>query len=613
MKVTAIKTVGMALALMAAAEAHDGNHGGLLFSAPMDGGQEVPAVTAAAKGLAGFKLNEAMDSMWIYAAVSDASGPITKFHIHNGKRGEAGTVAVDLGAKLTGNTVSTVWTGFTRADLTAMLRGAYYVNAHTAANPNGELRGQIQLERDRLYTADVMGWDEVPAVETNARGVAIVQLSPDDSLLSVKVGVQGIDTITLAHIHQGPAGANGSPVVNLFPALKGNMIDTVIRVSSLSAPAAFLDSLKKGSLYVNFHSKAHGTGEIRGQLRLDTERTLLAAIEGEHEVPAVESQGEGLGYFSLSPDDSTLTVRVVFDGLDSVTAAHIHTGATGANGGVLVNLTSMIAGNSIVGSVKVSSLANPGAFVDAFIRGGLYVNVHTKAHPTGEIRGQLLFRARGGYVFPLKGANEVPAVSSDAYGVGLASVDADHTNLRFMALAGGLYGSLKAAHFHKGAVGANGPAAFTITSAFSGALASGVWTARDSVPFTHDNAVDFFAGNLYMNVHSDYYPAGEIRGQAADAAAQAPAAVRRDAAGAALAQRALLTGDGRGMRIQGNPGSLVHVTLADAGGRSRAEFSLRLGGDGFSPVADLSGLAPGLYFAGWRDGASIARMPLLRR
>lgn len=608
-----IKAMTAALGLVMAAQAHDGNHGGLVFSAPMDGAQETPAVAGTAKGLAGLKLNEAMDSLWIYAAVSGTTGPITKIHIHNGLRGQAGTVAHDLLPNLSGNTVSAVWTGFSRADLSALLRGAWYINAHTAANAGGELRGQIEMERDRLFLADIMGWDEVPNVETAARGVAIVQLSPDDSLLSIKVGLSGLDSITGAHIHQGPAGANGTVVCNLFAALKGGSIDTVVHVSSLAAPGAFLDSLKKGSLYVNFHTKAHPSGEIRGQLRLETERALVAAIEGEHEVPAVESEGDGLGYFSLSPDDSTLKVRVAFDGLDSVTAAHIHQGATGANGGVLLNLTPFITGNAIAADVKLSSLANPSAFVDALVRGGLYVNVHTKAHPTGEIRGQLLFRARSGFVFPLQGAREVPAVASDAYGIGLATVAEDHADFRYLAFAGNLYGSLKAAHFHKAAAGAAGPAVLTITSAFSGPFASGVWTARDSVPFTHESAADFAAGSFYLNVHSDYYPAGEIRGQAADAPAQASTAVAPAARAQGRASRALLTADGRGLRIQGAPGSNVSVTLADASGRARARFDLRLGGDGFSAAADLSALAPGLYFAAWRDGANLLREPLLRR
>jgi hypothetical protein len=608
------RTIGWALTAAVSLWAHDGNHGGLVLSAVMDGAQEVPAVETSARGLMGFKMNEAMDTVWIEGAVSGLGSAITKLHLHAGKRGEAGAVAVDLMPYLHGNSVSAVWTGFSRADLAAMLRGAYYVNLHTADKPAGELRGQVEMERDRVFTADIMGWDEVPAVETSAKGVGIFQLSPDDSLLRVSIGLDGLDSITGAHLHQGPAGSNGTVVANLFGALAGNAIDTVIPVSSLASPAAFVDSLKKGSLYFNVHTKAHGTGEIRGQLRPQTERTMLAALEGEHEVPAVEGEGEGLGYFSLSPDDSTLTVRVVFDGLDSVTAAHIHKGATGANGGALVNLASLISGHGISGEVKISALADPAGFVDALVRGGLYVNVHTKAHGTGAIRGQLLFRARDGFVFRMDGSHEVPAVTSGASGVGIATMAPDHADVRFFALADGLYGDLKASHFHKGAAGVNGPAALNITQAFHGPFASGVWTARDSVPFTHDLAAAFLTGGLYLNVHSDYYPAGEIRGQVADPAGQAPAAVRFGAARAAAKSRALLSGDGRGLRIQGAPGSIVNVTVADASGRARAGYALRLDGDGVSSTADISALAPGLYFASWRDAeAGPVRSPLLRR
>lgn len=80
------------------------------------------------------------------------------------------------------------------------------------------------------------------------------------------------------------------------------------------------------------------------------------------------------------------------DKIDTATTAHIHKGAEGTNGGVVVNLAAPGDGNAADcltegeagkfnnGQTVSEILANPGAF---------YVNVHNADYPGGAIRGQL--------------------------------------------------------------------------------------------------------------------------------------------------------------------------------------------------------------------------------
>ncbi len=105
-------------------------------------------------------------------------------------------------------------------------------------------------------------------------------------------------------------------------------------------------------------------------------------LSGKNEVPPVTTHATGSGSFSVM-SDGMLSGSVTTSGIDG-TMAHIHEGASGANGPVRVPLTKE--GNKWV--------VPPGTKLDgeqqkALKEGHLYVNVHSKEHPGGELRAQL--------------------------------------------------------------------------------------------------------------------------------------------------------------------------------------------------------------------------------
>ena len=51
------------------------------------------------------------------------------------------------------------------------------------------------------------------------------------------------------------------------------------------------------------------------------------------------------------------------------------------------------------------------------------------------------------------------------------------------------------------------------TSGITSGVLSGVWTSTDAQPLTPALVSDLRAGKIYVNIHSDSFPAGEIRGQ----------------------------------------------------------------------------------------------------
>ena len=111
-------------------------------------------------------------------------------------------------------------------------------------------------------------------------------------------------------------------------------------------------------------------------------------LSGQNQVPAVDTQGTGTADFRYNPTTHKLTWSISYSGLSGpVTAAHIHSGASGANGKVLVPLTkkgSMDNASPIKGSATLTEDQ-----AKELMSGNTYVNVHTADHKGGEIRGQI--------------------------------------------------------------------------------------------------------------------------------------------------------------------------------------------------------------------------------
>ncbi len=113
------------------------------------------------------------------------------------------------------------------------------------------------------------------------------------------------------------------------------------------------------------------------------EQVYKAKLTGKQEVPAVETNASGSARFEVKQNMS-ISGTVNTDNIQGV-AAHIHEGAAGANGDVAIPLTKKGSNQwTVPDGVKLTA-----AQMDALKAGNLYVNVHSQAHPGGEIRGQL--------------------------------------------------------------------------------------------------------------------------------------------------------------------------------------------------------------------------------
>src|SRR5690606_34188697 len=184
------------------------------LTAHLTGSQERPAVATAAQGTAVFALTG--DDLHYFVTVEGLSGPITGAHIHSGKRGVNGGVVHDILPSFLGNrtTAHGTWENLSTGQISELLAGNYYINVHTAANPGGEIRGQIDIAGGTHFTANLTGSQENPP--TGAAGLGTASLTLTEEGLEYKITVNGLTGgITGAHIHSGEIGVNGGVVHDL--------------------------------------------------------------------------------------------------------------------------------------------------------------------------------------------------------------------------------------------------------------------------------------------------------------------------------------------------------------------------------------------------------------
>lgn len=230
-----------------------------------------------------------------------------------------------------------------------------------------------------------------------------------------------------------------------------------------------------------------------------------ARLNGAQEVPAVVTDALGVASFTLNATRDTLCIRGNFTGLSGpITGAHIHTGMPGVSGPVLIGLTDMVMGNTLMGQITGSAVTPE--IIAAHVRGELYLNVHTNMYPDGEIRGQIVPETDWAFVADLNGMQEVPGVSTDATGLATFLVAKHGGKITYRVVVNGLSGPIGGAHLHMAPMGEDGDVVLDLSAGVMGNTIMGEADPTDILDA-------MLMGNIYINIHTDMHPGGEIRGQ----------------------------------------------------------------------------------------------------
>ena len=253
-------------------------------------------------------------------------------------------------------------------------------------------------------------------------------------------------------------------------------------------------------------------------------QTLGAVLTGSQEVPPTTSPGFGNATVTFDSTRANITVTITVSNLGAaINNFHIHENPAGVAGSVVENLIGLggvFVGGTMTGTfpidpaVAARMVANPANF---------YVNVHTTQFPGGAVRGQLAFVSGGpvNYATELRGSNEVPPNASTAFGSSFLTLDTINSSLTWEVNTSGIGNNATLSHIHRGPAGVSGSVIINFATSASqipngrtsGTIDVSSLPAADLTALASGST----ANGYYVNVHSQAFPAGEIRGQLAPA------------------------------------------------------------------------------------------------
>ena len=483
----------------------------LHFIVSLRGENSVPPVTTDATGTGSLSLSEDRTELDYHITIEGLTP--TGAHFHNGAFDGTGPIVKTLDFS-NSFTISGTWSSsdltepLTSELVTELMAGRIYLNIHTADNPEGEIRGNV--DGFPVGVAILSGDNVIPPVTTDAQGTGVFVISGGQRQLLYSITVAGLTT-TSSHFHGGAVGVNG-PVLIPFE-MVSNHVDSGFAPGEpppQELSGSLITELILGNLYVNIHTSAYPEGELRGQLNFDQELGTALFLDGEQEVPPVSTTGRGTGLIRISEDHAMIEYDITISGIDlnSITAAHFHNATFDSIGGIVKDIT-FVEGHA-EGMWTISDNTQPltAELVDEMFAARIYVNVHTTTYPSGEIRGQAA--TLNGLSAQLGGDQEVPTVTTSASGTASMFLFLGQgASLSYDITVQGL--TVSSAHFHRAPLGEIGPIVKEIN--FDGNSVRGGWSYSDNVALTDSLVSDLLAGDIYINIHTADNPGGELRGQ----------------------------------------------------------------------------------------------------
>jgi len=252
-------------------------------SASLTGAAENPPNASAATGSGAVVVNPTTMEITGGITFSGLTPTAGGHHIHQAPAGNpTANGPIIIGLLLASDGVTAVVppnTMLTQAQYNALLAGELYFNVHTAANPTGEIRGQINVSGGTIAAvSSLTAAQEVPAGTSTATGKGTVVVDQATRNILISYITHDVANATAAHIHSGLGPGTTGGVIVGFPNLDTNFDGAG---SNLAYPPAGSQMTAQNVadflinyLYFNVHSTNSlcapaancSAGEIRGNI-----------------------------------------------------------------------------------------------------------------------------------------------------------------------------------------------------------------------------------------------------------------------------------------------------------------------------------------------------------
>jgi uncharacterized protein (TIGR03437 family) len=445
----------------------------------------------------------------------------------------------------------------------------------------GGLMAQNQRADLIPFLAVMQPANEVPAITDTSTANAIIWVHVIDNGVSISSGSVDFDisakfsgavTVTGLHIHNGATGVAGPVVIPTDLSATNNIaVDASGKVnvfkqvqfpqdSPAVANSTIFDLIANPqNYYVNIHTTDHPGGAMRGQLLRADVVTLMALMSPKNEVPPTPVSTSGIAsVVVLRGHDSNGSVAAAeaifnlqysgFDAGTNLTGFHIHNGAAGVNGPVIIN-TGISGANPVTvdasgaGSLNYkvamtpldASFANEVATVNGLFSTpqNYYINIHTTAYPGGIMRDQMRSTEMSTLQVNMLPSNETPPVANlaaDAMGdipvavirnadgsvaAGTVAFDINYRGFPAPTTITGL-------HIHQAAVGISGAVVISsgldsgdnkvVSDSGNGNIFK-IVNVADSAGIAALNGLVKDPSGFYVNLHTTVNPGGAIRDQ----------------------------------------------------------------------------------------------------
>ena len=370
-----------------------------------------------------------------------------------------------------------------------------------------------------FFTAILEGNQVSPnPVSTQAKGVFWARWDENMDSFSLQITWdQAAMTATEVFIHEEEPGQNGPVVMDLTPYLEPGIIRA--RFGGDDFPDFRKTKFIKERYYVEIRSVNNPFGEIRGQIRMESNPFYISDLKGDkiypHDVSTDTLNSYGIAVLRFNKDSSSVFFEVFMNDLtSSVNGIYLHYGKRETSGNLLADISSLIAQAEYPNKFKGQLTVNPD-FLDSLQENSGYVEITTTNFPTGEMRGYF-DKTYLGTFFDLDTTQILDPLPfpSESRGFGYMNIYPGMDSIYFRMLISNSYSGAKNAAFMIGWPNENGDTLLNINSFRRSQQYFGIWQDTNSYnPLDEEDILTLLKGECYVVFGSTLFDQGEIRGK----------------------------------------------------------------------------------------------------